>query len=860
MRFSSFIAYLDKNWLRITLFAAGVAVIGFLVLGALQKLLTQISYDDLINALEATSRHQFIAALLATVFGYICMIEYDRSAMRYAGVKLKYSTTALTSFVAFSLGNTVGFGALAGSMVRMRLYTAAGLEATQVSKVIGFNVAAFGLGTLTFGALGLLWGAVGVYHLTGFSATTLRVIAAIVVLVVIALIIACIKRREIKILNWKIPLPHWKLALWQLIISAGDIGAAALTLWVLLPTEHLHFASYIAYYTIGLTLGIISHVPGGLGVFEIVILFALGGKVPIEQVAGALLIYRIIYFFIPLALSAVLLVIYSIRFGTMRPLANAAWPLLRAIAQITPVALAALTFIAGLELLISGMTPSIEEATELLSFKVPLVIIESAHLVGSICGLLLLVLAKGLFNRLDAAWWGALIATGISFWLALPKGLAWHEMILLGFLFSLLVLSRKQFDRRSSFFSEMLDPYWIISVIAIIAASAWILFFAYRNVEYSRQLWWSFEFDADAPRSLRAIMAIALITLILAIWQLLRNPSGTPKLPTQDELDKANDIIAKQDMATAGLSLTGDKPLLFSKSGNSFLMYGKQGRSWVALFDPVGDPKERRELIWDFIGLAHDHGGRATFYQVSPLLLSYYLDAGLRAYKLGEFAWVPLAEFSLKGGSRANLRTAVNKAEREGLTFEVVPKEAVAPYIDELKRISDEWLDNNKAKEKGFSLGMFSASYIERFPVAIVRLNNEIIAFASLLETATRREASIDLMRYCADAPSGTMDFLFTKLMFHYQALGTERFGLGMAPLSGMADHELASNWHRVGRLLFGHGERFYHFRGLRSFKEKFNPVWEPRYLAAPGGLAPLFTLADVTTLISRGHTRLFNK
>lgn len=860
MRFSSLIAYLDKNWLRITMFAAGVAVIGTLVLGALQKLLTEISYEDLINALESTSEFQLVAALFATILGYICMIEYDRSALRYAGAKLKYSTTAVTSFVAFSLGNTVGFGALAGSMVRMRLYTAAGLESAQISKVIGFNVAAFGLGTLTFGALGLLWGAVGVYHLTGLSATALRVIALVVVIAVLVLIIYCIRRREIRFLHWRIPLPHWKLALWQLVVSAGDIGAAALTLWVLLPTDQLHFASYVAYYTIGLTLGIISHVPGGLGVFEVVILFALGGKVPIEEVAGALLIYRLIYFFIPLALSTVLLVVYSIRFGTMRPLANATWPLLRAIAQMTPIALAALTFIAGIELLISGMTPSVDEATELLSFKVPLIIVESAHLVGSICGLLLLVLARGLLNRLDAAWWGALIATGISFWLALPKGLAWHEMVLLGFLFSLLVLSRKQFDRRSSFFSEMLDPYWIIYVMAILAASAWILFFAYRNVEYSRQLWWNFEFNADAPRSLRAIMAIALITLILAIWQLLRNPSGTPKLPTKEELDKAYDILEQQDHASSGLVLTGDKHLLFSKSGKSFLMYGKQGRSWVALFDPVGEPKERRELIWDFIALAHEHNGRPTFYQVSPLTLSYYLDAGLRAYKLGEFAWVPLSEFSLKGGSRANLRTAVNKAEREGLTFEVITKDEITPYIAELKSVSDEWLENNKAKEKGFSLGMFSAAYIERFPLAIVRMNNEIIAFASLLETATRREASVDLMRYRANAPSGTMDFLFTKLMFHYQSLGTERFGLGMAPLSGMADHELASNWHRVGRLLFGHGERFYHFRGLRSFKEKFNPTWEPRYLAAPGGLAPLFTLADVTTLISRGHTRLFNK
>jgi phosphatidylglycerol lysyltransferase len=108
-------------------------------------------------------------------------------------------------------------------------------------------------------------------------------------------------------------------------------------------------------------------------------------------------------------------------------------------------------------------------------------------------------------------------------------------------------------------------------------------------------------------------------------------------------------------------------------------------------------------------------------------------------------------------------------------------------------------------------------------------------------------------MRHGPDAPNGTMDYLFAKLLLHYQAQGYRRFGLGMAPLSGMAAHPLAPRWHRLGRLLFSHGEHFYNFQGLRAFKEKFGPQWEARYLAAPGGIAPLFVLADVAALISGG-------
>jgi phosphatidylglycerol lysyltransferase len=115
-------------------------------------------------------------------------------------------------------------------------------------------------------------------------------------------------------------------------------------------------------------------------------------------------------------------------------------------------------------------------------------------------------------------------------------------------------------------------------------------------------------------------------------------------------------------------------------------------------------------------------------------------------------------------------------------------------------------------------------------------------------------------MRHVSDAPAGTMDFLFAKTMLYFQEQGFQRFGLGMAPMSGMAEHRLAPRWHRLGGLLFHHGERFYNFRGLRSFKEKFDPVWEARYLAAPGGFAPFLALTDTAALISGGLRGVVSK
>ena len=134
------------------------------------------------------------------------------------------------------------------------------------------------------------------------------------------------------------------------------------------------------------------------------------------------------------------------------------------------------------------------------------------------------------------------------------------------------------------------------------------------------------------------------------------------------------------------------------------------------------------------------------------------------------------------------------------------------------------------------------------------KLTDRIVAFATLMAPDVLRiEAAIDLMRQLPDAPPGTMDFLFANMMLFCQSQGYQRFGLGMAPMSGMEQHQLASRWHRFGRMMFQHGERFYNFRGLRSFKDKFDPEWEARYMIAQGGLAPVFTFSDVAALINGG-------
>jgi len=274
----------------------------------------------------------------------------------------------------------------------------------------------------------------------------------------------------------------------------------------------------------------------------------------------------------------------------------------------------------------------------------------------------------------------------------------------------------------------------------------------------------------------------------------------------------------------------------------------------------VGAESALPDLVWQFREIVDEHDGFTVLYQVSPEALPLCLDVGLRPLKLGEEGLVRLTGFTLDGGDRHAMRRVRRQVEKEGCTFAILEPEEAAPLLPELRDISDAWLADKGTREKGFSLGRFDPAYIRRFPIAVVRRGMRIVAFANVWRAGANAELSPDLMRYRPDAPEGVMEYLFIELMLWGAAQRYTWFNLGMAPLSGMEQRALAPLWNRFSALVFRHGEHFYNFQGLRQYKEKFDPEWSPRYLAAPGGLALPRVLADVATLISGGLTGVLAK
>src|SRR5262249_30189397 len=155
--------------------------------------------------------------------------------------------------------------------------------------------------------------------------------------------------------------------------------------------------------------------------------------------------------------------------------------------------------------------------------------------------------------------------------------------------------------------------------------------------------------------------------------------------------------------------------------------------------------------------------------------------------------------------------------------------------------------------DKAFAMGGFKPRYVSEFACAVVEAAGVVVAFATIWTTPDRSSFSMDLMRYGDEAPKNVMDFLFVELLRWGRAQGYQAFDFGMAPLAGLDDRPLAPIMSRVGRLLFERGEDLYNFRGVRRYKDKYDPVWQPRYIAAPNKWAIPILLADVGLLVSGG-------
>ena len=833
---------------------AGVALFA-LAVWLLERELREFHYADVMAHLAEIPASRLLLAIALTAASYLCLTGYDVLALREARVRLPYRRVGLASFVAYVFSHNLGLSFLSGSAVRYRMYTSWGVSPGDLARVIGFNAVTFWLGFLAVGGLALALQPIALPPAWHAAVATTRPLGALLLAALAVWCVAGLRGTVLRVRGFEQRIPGPATTALQIALSSLDWMLAGAVLYALLPSAPgLSFATLLGVYLLAQVAGLVSHVPAGLGVFETALVVLLSPWLPGDAVLASALAYRITYYLIPLAAAAALFAGFEAlqRRGALR----AARGLLAQWApELVPRVMAVATFAAGALLLVSGATPAAPGRMEAIDRVLPLPLVELSHLTASLLGVVLVLLARAIQQRVDAAYSLALAVLLAGAVAELAKGLDWEEASVLLAMALALAPCRRFFYRKSSLLTQPFTPAWTAAIAMLLLGTGYIVLLAYRQVEYQHELWWQFELEGHAPRSLRALAGAAVLLGVYALARLLRPASPAPAPPTAAELERAAAIVADSPCADAHLALVGDKQLLFHPAGAGFVMYGVRRRSFIAMGDPVGPPEVRRELAWQFRELADRHGAQTAFYEVQTQDLPVYLDLGLSPRRLGEEARVPLEGFSLEGSARKGLRNTSRRVEREGCRFELAPRERVAELLPALRAISDDWLASKQTREKRFSLGFFDAAYLARTPIALVWRGDALVAFANVWASGAKEELSIDLMRHARDVPGGAMEYLFTQLMLWGHEQGYRWFSLGMAPLSGFERHRLAPLWNRLGALLFRHGENFYNFQGLRAFKEKFDPVWEPRYLAAPGGLASALVLADAAALISGGVT-----
>lgn len=828
---------------------AAVVFVGALLV--LRRELDVFSLPGLVDGLADLGLVRIVGAAALTGVAFAALVAADWISADEARAGLSRPRVALGALLGYAFSLTLGSPVFGRAPIRERLYTAWGMEPETVGRVVGGARL-----TLATGFLALLgWGLLGLPGLPGpvplagelpsgpLAESVLRLAGPACLALAVGLVVYTLRGPASGLVGIAAARVTSGVLFWT--ASAGAFH-------LLLPQAvEVTFATLLGAFLVAYMAGMLSGIPAGLGVFEAVLLALLDGPVQATGLLVAILAFRILYHLFPLLAAATGVAVQELRphRGTVGVALSA---LGSGVSSAVPLILSGAVFVAGATLLLTGALPLAPGA---FGFgRLPLPVLEASHFLGSVAGTVLLILSWGLSRRLHVAFQASRVLLIVG---AVLVGLRGGWLSLAAVLFLVLATvapARREFFRPTALSREPLSSDWLLGMVMVLAAMLWLGLFVYQEVPLSEELWWEFTLRGDASRFLRASVGVAAVLLVFATLRLLGTPEPDEPEAEDSITPEVEGITESSPRPDARLVYLRDKHVLLSKGKRAFIIFGVERRSWISMGDPVGEPADFPDLVWMFRSRTYRHGGWPVFYQATPACLPLYVDAGLSLLKLGEAAVVDAQGFGLEGGKRAGMRKTVRKVEKAGATFEVLPAREVPAVLPRLREISDAWLAAKDAREKSFSMGAFSEAYLSRFPHAVVRHGDRIVAFGNLWLGGDGREFSLDLMRYEPDtAPDGVMQYLFAQSLLWGKERGFERFSLGMAPLSGLETGPLAPLSARLGAALFRHGEHFYNFQGLRAYKEKFDPVWEPRYLASPGKLALPRILGSVATLVSGG-------
>ncbi|MGD0877926.1 MAG: phosphatidylglycerol lysyltransferase domain-containing protein [Anaerolineales bacterium] len=513
---------------------------------------------------------------------------------------------------------------------------------------------------------------------------------------------------------------------------------------------------------------------------------------------------------------------------------------------------ALLTAIMGVVNLFSAIIPAVHSRMVIIRDIFPMEVLHGTRLAAALAGFALLLLAGSLWRRKRTAWLLTVLILVGSIAMNLVKGLDYEEASLDALLIVFLVILRPSYHAdsdRPSVRQGLVVLAWAFGFtlaygtigLDLLDRHFKIHFGFWGALQQTMVMFTTFNNPSLLPVTgfgRYFVFSIYLVGAATGSYALLKliSPVLVRQPATADERARAARIVAAYGRTSlARPALFEDKSYFFSPGG-SVIAYAARGRGVIALGDPIGPPADCLEAIRTFRYFCTCNDWSPAFVSVLPDQLDSYRAADFDTLCMGREAIVDLESFSLAGSAFKNARNAVAKMNRLGYRAEMHQPPLEEKLLHELRSISDEWLTMMRGGEMHFTVGWFDHDYIRNSPVMAVHApTGEVTAFANLVPEYQKNETSLDLMRRRRTVENGTMELLFTSMLEWAKSQGYASFSLGQAPLTGIGEHNDDPRVEQALRRLSEYFNRFINFRGLHTFKEKFNPRWEPRYVVYPG-------------------------
>jgi phosphatidylglycerol lysyltransferase len=589
-------------------------------------------------------------------------------------------------------------------------------------------------------------------------------------------------------------------------------------------------AALIAYI-ISVVFLIVSPFLRGLGAIEVSMTYVLirFGFGNVEAIAITFL-YRFFEFWIPL-FAGVLAFLSKINKLLMR---------------ILP---ALFLMLLGILNIISVLTPAISERLIRLNDFLPLDVIHASNYLVMTAGLFLLVTAAFMLKGLRTAWWFAVVLTILSFIGHITKAIDYEESIVALFVFIVLIITRKDYYiktnpklqfvglKTSLLFTVVVLTYGIMGFYFLDKKHLNIDFNFLQSVRFTLQNYFLIRGnelvpnDAFAKHFLYSINVSGFLSIAFLIYTLVRSYTSHQNV-SEEELALAKNLLKLYGNSQLDyFKIYRDKMIFFSENQKSFISYRISGNFAVVLENPVSEnAMEMQKCISEFDKYCYESGMKSIYYRVPETSLDVYHIFRKKELFLGQEGIVDITSFSLDGGAKKSMRNAIKKVTDRGYKSNIHFPPIKDGILQKVKSVSDEWLADTDRSEIVFSQGMFNWDELKQQTLIVVENDEEkIIAFLNIIPDYAKDEATYDLIRKTKDAPNGVMDFILVELINYLKTQNITHLNLGFAPMSGLNDPHTFPE--RSMKFAYEKIRSFSHYKGLREYKEKFEPVWTNKYL-----------------------------